>query len=150
MRDGHTHTGEGTRCEDYYCYGQPILAPAAGSVVWTQDSLPDNPPGKMDPAHATGNSLILDHGNGEYSLFAHLQPGSLRVKVGDRVRADAELGRCGNSGNTTEPHLHYHLQNGPALFDADGLPVEFVDLAVNGKVVDRAEIVKGQVVRRAK
>jgi hypothetical protein len=149
VRDGRTHAGDGRRCEDYYCYGLPVLAPAAGTVVWAQDSLPDNAPGRMDPAHATGNSLVIDHGNGEYSLIAHLRPGTLRFKVGDRVPADAEVGRCGNSGNTTEPHVHMHLQNGPTPFDADGLPVQFVGLIVDGKRVDRAEIVKGQRVQRA-
>jgi murein DD-endopeptidase MepM/ murein hydrolase activator NlpD len=148
MKDGRTHGGDGKSCADYYCYGQPVLAPAAGTVVWARDSLPDNTPGQMDPAHATGNSLVLDHGNGEYSLIAHLQPGSQRFKVGDRVPADAEIGRCGNSGNTSEPHVHYHLQNGPAPFDADGLPAQFVDLRVDGKPVDRGEIVQGQKVSR--
>ena len=148
VRNGRTHDGDGSRCADYYCYGQPVLAPAAGTVVWAQDSLPDNPPGKMDPAHATGNSLILDHGNGEYSLLAHMQPGSLRFKPGDHVPADAVVGLCGNSGNTTEPHLHYHLQNGPVPFDADGLPVAFVDLIVDGKRAERAELVKDERVSR--
>ena len=150
MRGGRTHTGDGRALSDYFCYGQPVLAPAAGTVVWAVDSLPDNPPGTMDPAHATGNSLVIDHGNGEFSLLAHLQPGSLRYRVGDRVPADATVGRCGNSGNTSEPHVHYHLQNGPRPFDADGLPVQFVDLIVDGHAVPRAEIVKGQVVRRAR
>jgi murein DD-endopeptidase MepM/ murein hydrolase activator NlpD len=149
MRDGRTHSGDGKNLADYYCYGQPVLAPAAGTVVWVQDGLPDNPPGQMDPAHATGNSLILDHGDGEYSLIAHLQPGSLRFKTGDHVEADAEIGRCGNSGNTSEPHVHYHLQDGPKPFDADGLPVTFVDLVVDGKPVARAELEQGQKVRRA-
>jgi murein DD-endopeptidase MepM/ murein hydrolase activator NlpD len=148
VRNGRTHDGDGKRCSDYYCYGQPVLAPAAGTIVWAQDSLPDQVPGQMDPAHATGNSLIIDHGNGEYSLIAHLQAGSMRCKVGEHVPADAELGRCGNSGNTTEPHIHYHLQNGPAPFDADGLPIEFVKLVVDDKPLDRAEIVKGQRARR--
>jgi murein DD-endopeptidase MepM/ murein hydrolase activator NlpD len=149
VRSGRTHEGEGKALTDYYCYGQDVLAPAAGKVVWAQDSLPDNAPGQMDPAHATGNSLVIDHGNGEYSLLAHLQPGSLRFKVGDAVPADAVLGRCGNSGNTSEPHVHYHLQNGPVPFDADGLPAAFTALLVDGKRVERAELLKGQVVKRA-
>jgi murein DD-endopeptidase MepM/ murein hydrolase activator NlpD len=82
-------------------------------------------------------------------LIAHLQPGSQRFKHGDHVQADAEIGRCGNSGNTSEPHVHYHLQDSPRPFDADGLPVTFVDLVVDGKPVETAEIVQGQQVRRA-
>lgn len=126
MREGRTHAGDGRKLTDYYCYGQPVLAPAAGTIVWAQDSLPDQAPGQQDPAHAAGNSVVIDHGNGEYSLFAHLQPGSLRFKPGERVGADAVVGLCGNSGNTTEPHIHFHLQNGPVPFKADGLPLEFV------------------------
>jgi hypothetical protein len=150
VKDGRTHAGDGRACTDYYCYGRPVLAPAAGTVVWAQDSLPDQVPGQMDPAHATGNSLILDHGDGEYSLLAHLQPGSLRFRVGDRVPAGAQIGRCGNSGNTSEPHLHYHLQDGPKPFAADGLPAQFVDLVVDDRRVDRAEIEKGERVRPAR
>lgn len=146
-KDGRSHAGEGTELEDYYCYGEPILAPAAGTVVWVRDSLPDNRPGRTDPANPAGNAVMLDHGHGEYSLFAHLQPHSLKVKPGQRVRAGDELGRCGNSGNTTEPHLHYHLQDGPKFGDADGLPPRFFDLFVDGAKRDTAEVVKGQKIR---
>ncbi len=149
MKDGKSHRGDGKALADYYCYDQPVLAPAGGTIVWRQDSLPDNPPGQMDPAHATGNSLIIDLGGGEYLLLAHLRPGSLRYKVDDQVPADAEVGRCGNSGNTTEPHLHLHLQNGPVPFDADGLPAQFVDYFADGKPVARGELLQGQTVHRA-
>jgi len=146
-RDGRTHAGEGAELKDYYCYGEPILAPAAGTVVWLRDSLPDNRPGRTDPKNPAGNAVILDHGNREYSLLAHLQPRSLRVKLGGRVRAGDVIGRCGNSGNTSEPHLHYHLQDGPRFGDADGLPPRFLDLFVDGVKRDTAEVVKGQKVR---
>jgi len=148
MRDGKTHTGDGKDLKEYFCYGQPILAPAAGTVVWVQDSLPDNHPGEMDKVHPTGNCVILDHGNSEYSLFAHMQPGSLRFKAGDRVREGEVIGLCGNSGNTSEPHLHYHLQDGPRFHDADGLPPRFFDLYVNGVHVDTAEVVQKQRISR--
>ena len=150
IKDGVTHQRDGKALADYYCYGQPILAPAAGTVVTAVDSLPDQLPGSMDPEHPAGNHVVIDHGNGEYSLIAHLQPRSLRVKAGARVRDGDRLGLCGNSGNTSEPHLHYHLMNGPAMPDADGLPVFFQDLLVDGKPVERAEILRGQKVRRAK
>ncbi len=149
-RDGRTHSGDGANLEDYYCYGQPILAPADGRVVWLQDSLPDNRPGRMDPKHPAGNAVILDHGDHEYSLLAHLQPRTLAVRLGERVKAGDEIGRCGNSGNSSEPHLHYHLQDGPTFGDAEGLPPKFVDLFVDGVHVDSAEIVKGQQVRPGK
>ena len=78
-----------------------------------------------------------------------LQPGSLRAKIGDWVAQGSVIGSCGNSGNASEPHLHYHLQNGPQPFVADGLPVQFTDLIVDGKRVARAEIEKGSRVRPA-
>ena len=147
MKDGRTHAGEGKKLEDYHCYGQPVLAPAAGTVVWLDDGHPDQAIGSSDPAHPIGNGVIIDHGQGEFSLLAHFQPGSLKVKKGDAVRARQPIARCGNSGNTSEPHLHYHLQNGPTPDNVDGLPAFFVDLVVDGQEVERAELLRGQKVR---
>lgn len=147
MKDGSTHTGDGRKLEDYHCYGKPVLAPAAGTVVWLDDGHPDQAIGSSDPAHPVGNGVIIDHGQGEFSLLAHFQPGSLKVKKGDKVRARQAIARCGNSGNTSEPHVHYHLQNGATLENVDGLPAFFVDLIVDGKEVERAELLRGQTVR---
>jgi hypothetical protein len=148
-RDGRSHAGEGAKLEDYYCYGEPVLAPATGTVVWLQDSLADNRPGRSDAAHPAGNAVILDHGHGEYSLLAHMQPRTLRFRLGARVREGEVLGLCGNSGNTSEPHIHYHLQDGPKFGDADGLPPRFLDLVVDGVHRDTAEVVQKQKIRRA-
>jgi hypothetical protein len=149
VKDGHTHAGEGGKLTDYYCWDQPILAPAPGMVVWVQDSLPDNKPGLTDSRYPTGNSLVLDVGHGEYLLFAHMRYGSRRVRVGDAVAQGTELGRVGNSGNTTEPHLHVHMQDGPTPFEADGLPVQWLDYVADDKPVARGEPVQGQRIRRA-
>ncbi len=146
VKNGSTHRGDGKALADYWCYGKKALAPAAGTIVWMRDTLPDNLPGKTDRANAIGNGVVIDHGNGEYSLLAHLQPKSLRVKTGDRVKSGQMLGLVGNSGNTSEPHIHYHLQNGPKPFDADGLPIPFTNLVVNGVATAKAEVVKGQAV----
>jgi hypothetical protein len=143
-----THANDGSRLADYYCYGAEILAPAAGVVVWSCDSLPDQQPGTTDPDHPVGNGVVIDHGNGEFSLLAHLQPRSQRAKVGSRVETGEVLGRCGNSGNTSEPHLHYHLQDGPDIRSAEGLPAVFVGLCVDGKPVPNSEPVRGQKIKR--
>lgn len=145
-RDGRTHSGDGTELGQYYCYGEPVLAPATGRVVWLRDSLPDNRIGRTDTLNPAGNAVLIDHGRREYSLLAHLQPRTLRFKLGDRVVAGDEIGRCGNSGNTREPHLHFHLQDGPRIGDADGLPPVFHGLFVDGVRADTAEIVKGRKV----
>jgi murein DD-endopeptidase MepM/ murein hydrolase activator NlpD len=94
--------------------------------------------------------VILDLGGGEYALLGHLRRGSVRGKHGDRVDAGAEIGRCGNSGNTTEPHLHFHLQDSPHLGDGHGLPAFFVDYVAHGKAVKRGEPTRGQIVAPAR
>jgi murein DD-endopeptidase MepM/ murein hydrolase activator NlpD len=147
MRDGSSHTGDGTRLDQYHCWGQPILAPGAGTVVTALDSLADQQPGQMDPTNAAGNHVVVDHGNGEFSLLAHLRRGSVAVRPGQRVAAGQKLGECGNSGNTSEPHLHYHLQNGPVFGQAAGIPAQFNGYTADGQPVPRGEPLQGQTVR---
>jgi len=148
VREGRTHSGEGRALTDYYCYGQPILAPAAGTVVTIVDSLPDQAIGSRDPMNAAGNHVVIDHGNREYSLLAHLQPHSLKVRTGQRVKPGDVLGLAGNSGNTSEPHLHVHLMNAPSMRDADGLPMPFDGYDADGTRVTRGELRRMQKVKR--
>lgn len=147
LRDGRSHTGDGTRLEQYHCWAQPILAPGAGTVVAALDSLADQQPGQMDRNNPAGNHVIVDHGNGEFSLLAHLRRGSVGVRAGQALTAGQKLGECGNSGNTSEPHLHYHLQNGPVFGQAQGLPAQFNAYLADGQPVARGEPVKGQTIR---
>jgi murein DD-endopeptidase MepM/ murein hydrolase activator NlpD len=149
-RDGSSHEGDGKAFEDYHCYGLPVLAPGAGRVLAAVDSLPDQKIGETDRAHPAGNHVLIDLGHGEYVLLAHLQPGSLAVKPGEVVKPGQPLGRCGNSGNTSEPHIHMHLQNSPAPLEGDGLPAFFEDVLVDGKRVKRIELVRGATVAHAK
>lgn len=146
-RDGLTHRGEADRLESYYCWDQPILAPADGTVVVAVTSLPDNPIGSTDAQNPAGNHVVLDFGNGEFGFLGHMREGSVRVQAGDKVAAGDELGRCGNSGNTSEPHLHFHLQNTAELADGEGLPAFFNDYVADGAPVARGEPLGGQSVR---
>jgi murein DD-endopeptidase MepM/ murein hydrolase activator NlpD len=148
MKNGVTHSGDGTKLTDYYCFGADVIAPAAGIVVWSCDSLPNNEIGQTDTKHPVGNGVVIDHGNGEFSLIAHLQPKTQHFKLGDKVKAGDVIGKCGNSGNTSEPHVHYHLQNGSDMATAEGLPVTFTGICVDGKKMEKAEPVKGQSVKR--
>lgn len=148
VKGGKSHTGTGTDNVDYHCWGQSILAPAAGQVVMAVNNLPDNPPGEMDPGNPAGNHVVIDHQNGEYSLLAHLQQGSVTVEAGNSVTSGQKLGLCGNSGNTTEPHLHYHLQNSPQFGQGHGLPAPFNHYKQDGQSVDRGEPIKGQSISR--
>ena len=146
-RNGTTHEGDGSRVEQYYCWGRPILAPGAGTVAVAVDSLVDNAPGRMDPVHPAGNHVIIDHGNGEFSLLAHLRRGSVAVRPGARVAAGDKVGECGNSGNTSEPHLHYHLQDTAVFGPGQGLPAQFTGYTADGAPVARGEPVQGQTIR---
>lgn len=115
-------------------YGRDVLAVADGRVVRAVDGLPDGRPGAFPAgttiANADGNSIVLDLGGGRFALFAHLQPGSLRVREGDRVRRGQVLGLLGNSGNSDMPHLHFHVMDGPSPLASSGLPY----------VIDRFEL----------
>ncbi len=150
-RLGSTHRGAGTRNADYWAWGKPLLAPATGVVVEAVEGVRDNRPqvqveNRRDPA---GNHVVLDLGNGEYALLAHMQRGSVQVRAGQRVRRGELLGRTGNSGNSSEPHLHFHVQDRPGLFaGARGLPVSFVGYRADGRWISRGTPVQGQFIGR--
>lgn len=147
VRDNATHSGDGRRNEDYFCFGQPIVAPAAGKVVDAVNDVADNVPGQMNKDQISGNRVIIDHGNDEFSMLAHFRKGSLRVKRGDRVKAGEQLGDCGNSGHSSEAHLHYQLQGGSEFERSAGLPAQFVNYVADGAPVARGEPTKGQRIR---
>jgi murein DD-endopeptidase MepM/ murein hydrolase activator NlpD len=151
-RAGATHRGSGARNSDYWAWGKRVLAPASGQVVAAVDGVHDNRPQVEveNPGEPAGNHVVLDLGNGEYALLAHFRKGSLAVRKGDRVSAGDILGRVGNSGNSSEPHLHFHVQDRPGLFGAArGLPLAFVDYRADGRRVARGTPVQGQFVERA-
>ena len=126
--DNLTFTGDRLKNASYHAYGQDALAVGEGTVVATKDGIPENVPGLNSRAvpitleTVGGNHVILDLGGGRYAFYAHLQPGSLRVKLGDRVRTGQVLGLVGNSGNSTEPHLHFHLSDGNSPLRSEGIP----------------------------
>jgi hypothetical protein len=144
--DGSSHRGDGKALEDYYCWNQPILAPADAKVLEAVDGLPDQAIGTRNPEAVAGNHVMLDLGHGEYAMLAHMRQGSVAVKAGQQVAAGDELGRCGNSGNTSEPHLHFHLQDAPKFGEGDGLPAFFEHYTADGKTVERGEPVQGQTI----
>jgi murein DD-endopeptidase MepM/ murein hydrolase activator NlpD len=123
-----SHKGTGRRNEDYFVYGKEILAAAPGTIVTAIDGVPDNEPGSMNPLCAVGNCLIIDQGSKEYAVYAHLKPGSLRVHRGDKVGMGQVLALCGNSGNSSEPHLHFHLQDKAVLQDGAGITPNFTNV----------------------
>ncbi len=149
---GRTRKGMGTRNEDYLCFGREILAPDDGVVTEAIDGVRDNVPGSMNPFSALGNTVIIQHRPYEVSVLAHLQQGSVRVKAGDKVKRGQVIGLCGNSGNSSEPHLHYHLQNTPIIQDGTGIKCFFDKLVVTAKGASQAKTlyspIKGEIVSR--
>lgn len=116
-------------------WGRQIIAPAAGTIVVARNDHVDQPvAGNSDPAFYLpqyknggdpGNLVVIDHGDGEFSMIAHMRKGSVRVKVGDRVTQGQIIGLLGNSGDTSGPHVHYQLQSGPDWERSDALPFRF-------------------------
>jgi hypothetical protein len=137
-QDGRTFKERRENCADYYCYGLPVRAPADGTVNATSDGDPDMPIGVLgggkDPC---GNHVVLEVAPNQFLFLCHLQPGSITVKEGDRVTEGQVLARVGNSGNTSEPHLHIHLQDRPTMDLAEGIPLYFHDYRTDGKFVER-------------
>mgnify|MGYP001398998294 CR=1 FL=1 len=157
---GSTFSGEGTQNEDYYAYGQPALAPASGTVIAVVDDLPENQPQvETDEQHPAGNHVVIQTAEAEFVFLAHLQPGSITVEPGQTVESSQPIGLVGNSGNTSEPHLHIHLQDQPELFvtddsgqatgftDALGLPLVFSNYLENGILIENGEPVGGTFVQ---
>jgi len=133
-QNGRSFDGDGRKLEDYFCFDAPILAPADGVVVKTRDGIRDAPHVGtfwMDwlTRSIAGNSVLIKHANGEYCLLAHLKRGSVQVKSGQTVKQGEEIGRCGHSGNSTEPHLHFQFQNGKSFYFSSGLPIKFTSFS---------------------
>jgi hypothetical protein len=149
-QDGGTCAAPCASNEDYYIFGLPVLAPADGVVAEVENDRPDMPPGEADPAVPEGNHVTLEVAEGEYVIMGHMQQGSVLVEVGDPVTAGQEIGAVGNSGNTSEAHLHIHLQDqityGP---QGESMPMDFHDLLIDGEPFDRAMPVGGEFVAPA-
>jgi murein DD-endopeptidase MepM/ murein hydrolase activator NlpD len=151
--DGLTHKGDGTRFDDYHAYGANVLAAADGHVTSAANDQQEDPSAMQRPNETqeayfarlqkeqgerlakgltaiTGNYVMIDHGKNEYSLYAHLQPGSVGVHVGDQVKAGDVIGKLGSSGNSTEPHLHFHVCDKPDPLMCAGVPVNFGNITI--------------------
>jgi hypothetical protein len=147
---GKTRKGNDNTNEDYFAFGREIIAPADGVVTDVIDGVRDNVPGSMNPYSALGNAVFIQHRENEVSVLAHLKLDSIKVKVGDKVTKGQIIGLCGNSGNSSEPHLHYHLQNTPIIQDGTGIKCLFrnVTIVKNGReqVKTNYSPIKGDVI----
>jgi hypothetical protein len=106
-------SSDGLRCEDYYCYNKPVLAPADGFVEEIIDQVEDNEIGTMDTRNNWGNTITIRHQHGLYTQLSHLRKGTFKVGKGDQVKCGDVLANCGNSGRSSYPHLHFQVQTSP-------------------------------------
>jgi Peptidase family M23 len=134
-------TVETLATSSFYGYGEDVLAVADGEIAYVQDGIPENvplvsgevrPPVPLTAATFPGNMVTLKFGNAFFAYYAHLQPGSIRFKVGHRVRRGDVLGRLGNSGNSVGPHLHFHVGKTSSINGGDGFPQLFDRFQLHG------------------
>jgi murein DD-endopeptidase MepM/ murein hydrolase activator NlpD len=153
--DGHTHKGDGTHLADYYDYGRDVLAVADGTVVEVATDGTEADDRLRRPGESSedfekrtvqeqtalllksykaviGNYVVVRHAGGEFSHYAHLKQGSVRVKVGDAVTRGQVLAQLGQTGNSTEPHLHFQLTDGQDPMVSRGIPIVFKNTSVEG------------------
>lgn len=169
--DGLSYSGNGTSFTDYYAYGQPVLAAADGQVVAVLDGEAEDATllqraGEPLEAYVkriverqnqqltrgargiVGNHIVIRHGE-EYSLYAHLKPGSVNVKVEESVKRGQQIAAVGSSGSSTEPHLHFHVCDGPDVLGCAGIPARFENVEIYGSLQVR-QLQSGDLVRNRK
>ncbi len=140
-------TGPLDQLSSYPFFGDEVIAAAPGKVVTVVDNRPETPPGDLPPstaAHSAGNHVVIAMGHDRYALYAHLQPGSINVRPGDRVRTGQLLGRLGSSGNSNAPHLHFQLMDGPSPLASEGIPYRFSHFSVAGTLTNFGGLFEGK------
>lgn len=138
-KNGKSYSGDKMNLNSYYCYNEDILAPADGLVVKVYNNQKDSSimqNNGTDPLikHLAGNHIVIKHNNNEYSFLAHLKQNSITVKENEEVKRGQKIALCGNSGNTTEPHLHFQIQNRKSFIFSSGIPICFKDLEITDTV----------------
>ena len=134
--DGKTFSGDESQNSSYHAYGLPVTAVADGRAVAVLDGLAENVPQQtrmaieLTPANMAGNHIVEDIGGGRYVGYAHFRPGSITVKQGDVIHRGQVIGKIGNSGNSTEPHLHLQICDAPTFLACNGLPMQFKEMTL--------------------
>ena len=141
--------GDPKDVESYFAYGKNVVSVADAKVIAAVDKYKDQVPGELPPGmtleEADGNHVVLDLGGGKYALFAHLKPGSVKVKAGDTVKRGQVMGIVGNTGNSSAPHLHFHVMDGPSTLGSNGLPYlidsfDLIEKAPSTDAFNKAEL----------
>jgi len=143
--NNRTSNGDRKECKSYPCYEQKIISVADGDVVDVVDvfenQIPDKP-GRIKIADAGGNYAIVKIGENKYAFYAHMKKGSVKVKIGDTVSRGQEIGLVGNAGNSSGPHLHFHVCDHPSPLFANGVPFVIDQFNVEGKYKSEEEFFK--------
>lgn len=131
---GSTFKTDGKENEDYYAFGKELFAPCEGEIVLVVDGVKDNKPGILNPIYIPGNTVIIKTKKNEFLFFAHFKQNSIKVKHGQKIKKGQVLGLCGNSGNSSEAHLHFHIQNIEDMNQATGVKCYFDKIVINGQL----------------
>jgi hypothetical protein len=138
-REGRLFEGDGTQNEQWFAYGAEVTSASDGEVMAVRDDMqeesPNQPPKYVKaPGDYGGNHVTVEIAPGVYAFYAHLQPGSVAVAVGEQVTAGQPIGLLGNSGNSTAPHLHFGLIDTPDPLTSESLPMVFDRYTLTGTV----------------
>ena len=154
LENGKTFHGDGKSVSDYFCYGKPVLSPADGIVVEIKNLFEDTPIPEgqevlCSASDVRGNYIVIQHAKHEYSTIAHIKKDSFCVNVGDKVYRGQQIACCGNSGNTSEPHIHFQVQQGKSFLFSASLPIWFTKIinhtaSTGGLHISRGQIVENQ------
>lgn len=139
IKDDRSFSEEPEKNENYYTFGQEVIAPADGIVVDMVNNIKDNVPGEMNGLKPAGNYVVIDHGHDEYSLLAHFKEGTIEVETGDEVKQGDPLGEAGNSGNSSEPHIHFQVMDDEDFEKGEAIRINFVSKEdpVQGDIVEQ-------------
>lgn len=127
MKEKRTYRESGMGNENYYAFNKEVVAPANGQVVKVVDGIEDNTPDDMNESQPAGNYIVIKHSADEYSLVAHFKKNSMLVKEGETVQQGQIIGLCGNSGNSSEPHIHFQVMDSPDLHNCKSICIRFTD-----------------------
>lgn len=136
---GMSYIDDGMRCEHYYAYGTQVYAPLNGVVVDIENNIKDNRIGQTNQKQPLGNYVVIKHSTNEFSLIGHLKQHSVKVNIGDEITDNDMIGLCGNSGNSSEPHVHFQVSNQPSLIEGQSLKINFKNnrMPVKGETICR-------------
>jgi hypothetical protein len=148
---GRLFEGPLDQLSSYPYFGDEVHSATAGTVVGVVDNIPNTPAGAFPPAitadRAGGNHVVVSFGGGHYVFYAHLQPGTVRVKMGQKVKVGQTLGLLGNSGNSNAPHLHLHVMDSPHPLASNGMPYRFTNFTVEGELTNLEGLEVGETAK---